>query len=96
MFLMNMNSLYTIETKSGRKYERRAWTGGDKPDIDFEYDPIANDLIQAFIDEQISECPLDFWVCIGISEQERLAQYKRRAVLDAWRTLQSASNFRAK
>lgn len=78
----------TITTKRGYSYELRAWTGGDKPDIDFAKDEVAQDLIGALIDGQIKDsCGLDFWACAGTSASERLEIFTNRAILDAWRTL---------
>jgi len=83
-----MTSPYTITTKLGHTYQRRAWTGGDKPDIDFENDPIHKDLIEAFYDETVAECGgLDLWECAGTSIEERKKQFHSWAVFDAWRTL---------
>lgn len=78
----------TITTKRGLTYERRAWTGGDKPDADFAGDPFAADLIEAFYDEQVAECGgLDLWACAGTTAAERTEIFKNRALFDAWRTL---------
>ena len=58
-----------ITTKRGYTYERRAWTGGSVPTIDFENDLINKDLIEAFFNEQVSECGgLDLWECAGTSK----------------------------
>ena len=78
----------TITTKRGYAYKRKAWTGGSVPTIDFENDPVNKDLIEAFFNEQVSECGgLDLWECAGTSSDERKLMFWRNAVLDAWRTL---------
>lgn len=78
----------TITTKLGHTYQRAAWTGGDVPDADFECYSLSRDLIQAFYDEQVAESGgLDLWVCTGTSVEERKAIFKKRALLDAWRTM---------
>lgn len=82
-----MTNLYTITTASGRTYERRAWTGGDKPDIDFAATE-GLELVQAYYQEQVDECGgLDLWECAGTSAAERAEIFRNRAVLDAWRTM---------
>jgi hypothetical protein len=78
----------TITTKTGRCYKRRAWTGGDKPDIDFGCEPEVAELIDAFLQEQIAKCGgLDLWECAGTSAAERKAIFQQRALPAAWRTL---------
>lgn len=85
-----MNALYQITTKTGRIYQRRAWTGGDVPTIYFGIDPLEKELIDAFYDEQVAECGgLDLWECAGTSAAERAAIFRNRALLDAWRTMNS-------
>ena len=77
-----------ITTPLGHVYERRAWTGGNKPDIDFGREPLQKDLVDAFYNEQVEDSGgLDFWVCAGTSVEERTAIFLNRAMLDAWRTL---------
>jgi hypothetical protein len=78
----------TISTLSGRTYTRVAWTGGDKPDIDFGREPAQAELIKAFYDDSIADCGgLDLWECAGTSAEERAAIFQHRALLDAWRTM---------
>ena len=77
-----------IQTKRGHVYQRRAWTGGDRPTIDFGNDPIEKDLIDAFYDEQVAECGgLGLWECAGTTADERKEIFRNRALMDAWRTL---------
>ena len=79
--------MFNITTKSGKVYERHAWTGGDTPDDQAASNPEYQELVAAFLDEQIAECGgLDMWEP-STSAAERLAIFQNRANLDAWRTL---------
>jgi hypothetical protein len=77
-----------ITTKQGLTYERRAWTGGDKPDVNFGKDPTEKDLIAAYYNDQVVDCGgLDLWECAGTTAMERVEIFMNRAIFDAWRTL---------
>lgn len=78
-----------IETRFG-KYRRTAWTGGDKPDVDFATSPDGRELIEFFMDEQIADCGgmnnLKNW-CLGSDTvKDKLDIFRNRALFDAWRT----------
>jgi hypothetical protein len=79
----------TITTKSGKTYNRRAWTGGDSAPRGFrckEY----RQLRSAYFREQIADCGgLDLWACAGTSPLERARIFWGRASCDAWRTVNS-------
>lgn len=78
----------TITTPLGHTYARRAWTGGDKPDIDFGRTPLEKDLIDAYYNEMIAESGgLDLWECAGTTTDERKDMFRNCAIMDAWRTI---------
>jgi hypothetical protein len=78
----------TITTKSGKTYERRAWTGGDVPIVTSEATRAFKELRSAFFRESLRECGgLDLWKCAGTGSSERVRIFWNRASLDAWRTL---------
>lgn len=88
MFKHDMSNFSTIQTDTGKTYQRMAWTGGDTPDKLFPVTPDEQALVMAFLNESIALCGgLDLWECAGTSAQERLAIFQNRANLDAWRTL---------
>lgn len=77
-----------ITTYLGNHYERRAWTGGDKPRPDFPLTMEETQVVRVFLDEQLDECGgLGLWACAGTSPKERLDIFWNRAVMDAWRTM---------
>ncbi len=86
----------TIQTPI-KTYERRAWTGGDKPDLDMLNEREYRLLVEAYYADQISAASfegklseaqvLSFWECAGTSSAERKEIFMNRARLDAWRTL---------
>ena len=91
-----MQNLYQIEA-NGRTYERRAWTGGDVPDIYAMNEREYRELVEAFYQDQIFDASfngkltesevLAFWECAGTTPDARREIFMTRARLDAWRTL---------
>lgn len=75
----------TITTANGDKFERRAWTGGNVPPLNWDKDLRNQRLITAFYDESVK----DFEKYSGQVSEETKSIFKTRAILDAWRTLNS-------
>ncbi len=90
-------NLTHIQTRRGYTYERRAWTGGDRPPIGWDREERSKDLIEALYYDQIKSASnggtlnemqvLMYWEESGTSSEERKSIFMNRALLDAWRTL---------
>lgn len=83
-----MNTLYTIHSRDGMPYPRRAWTGGDTAPAGLRHQSaMYRTLVSGFFRESLQECGgLDFWKCAGTSALERARIFWNRAKLDGWRT----------
>lgn len=85
--------IMTIETDFGT-FQRKAWTGGDTPNAEFEKTVVGRQLLTFFINDQINDCgglegTLN-WLMGGQTLDEKMAIFRNRALLDAWATFNNA------
>ena len=78
-----------IDTKSGKKYIRKAWTGGNIPPKPFcKISPDFCEIRSFLFQDQVKDSGgLDLWSCAGTSALDRARIFWGRATLDAWATL---------